>query len=753
MQGSLGHFLKANSATLDNCASEALHLSGAIQNLGALVALDVDSQNIVAASDNIAALLATEHHEMLIGTAFAHHFPMQAYELDAESLETPGLHVTLSDRYPGNGQLYDVTCHRLGDIVFVEFIPAPPMQEGLLRDQMRMTQRACNKIARAESFGTATQIAADAMRKLTGLAKCMVYQFMPDWSGRVIAESRAEHMPSYLNLFFPAHDIPAQARHLYSLVTSRSVSAVDDHNSRLLAAPHIEQLDLTYSMLRSVSAMHTAYFRNMGLQSSFSVGLTLNETLWGLMVCHHDAPGFLPVDVRRLAEDLAAALIARLSQEQHQERAVRIQRLRSIETSMAADLKALKGISSTLQKHAEDLRTFMDADGFAAEYNGQIITAGRTPPSELILEILKLGIKTGAKGYFMDAALPNSMPEALEHRQTACGVFLQPVKLERDCLLAWFRGPVVDEATWAGDPNDKPREVRADGTEILSPRNSFETWKQAHINVAQPWTDEDASVAQSMFQEILDLIAEQATSIRQLNLAHENLASFTQTAVHDIRAPLRTISFALEELRGSVDANTAAADRFRAEITRAADVSIDRLNSLMEQVLAFVEIGNTKLNAESVELADVVDDVEDLLSGQLRDHGATLTRGELPSVIGNRALLTTAIQNLVQNAISYRHAERDPVIDIRTERVRLGRSVQICVSDNGIGVDPQHAERIFQPFKRLHRRDEIEGTGIGLATVHRVAALHHGTAWLDISEAETAGSRFVIEIPGQGSLM
>ncbi|MEO1327354.1 MAG: ATP-binding protein [Pseudomonadota bacterium] len=753
MQGSLGHFLQAHSATLDNCANEALHLSGAIQSLGALVALDAKSQRIVAASDNVAELLATEPHDALIGGAFADHFPLQASELEAESLDNSGLHITLGDRYPGNGKLYDVTCHRLEETVFVEFIPTQRVQEGQLRDQMRMAQRACNRISRATDFASATQIAVDAMRALTGLAKCMVYQFMPDWSGRVIAESRAEHITPYLNLFFPAHDIPAQARHLYSLVTSRSVSTVDDNNSGILVAPQIDQIDLTYSMLRSVSPMHTAYFRNMGLQSSFSVGLLLNDTLWGLIVCHHDHPGFLPVDVRRLAEDLAAALMTRLAQEYHLQRAKRIERLRSIEASMGADLKALNGISSTLKKHAEDLRLFMDADGFAAEYNGQVITAGKTPPTELILEILKLGVSAGAKGFYTDAALPQSMPAALEHRETACGVFLQPVKLERDCLLVWFRGPIVDDATWAGDPNDKPREVRPDGMEVLSPRNSFETWKQAHINVAQPWTDEDASVAQSMFQEILDLIAEQATSIRQLNLAHENLASFTQTAVHDIRAPLRTISLALDELRGSVDANTAAADRFRAEITRAADVSIDRLNSLMEQVLAFVEIGNTELNAESVGLTDVVNDVEDLLSGQLRDHGATLNRGDLPNVLGNRALLTTALQNLVQNAISYRHADRAPVIHVEADPVRLGRAVQIRVSDNGIGVDPQHAERIFQPFKRLHRRDEIEGTGIGLATVHRVAALHHGTAWLDISETESVGARFIIEIPGQGPLM
>ncbi|MEO0365795.1 MAG: ATP-binding protein [Pseudomonadota bacterium] len=744
MAKSLGQFIAQNKVTLDNCASEALHLSGAVQNRGALIGLDAATHQIVAASENVDSMLGCPPHDMLLGEAFATQFKPLADELQTADLGEPLVHTLLGESYPGANQTFDVACHELGGIIYVEFMPSANTTDHDIRSKMRFAQQACSRIIKAPTFQEGADIAVDAMRKLTGFPKSMVYQFMPDWSGHVIAESRDERMSSYLDLFFPAHDIPAQARHLYSLVSSRSVSSSDDDNSRIAVAPDVEPLDLTYSLLRSVSPMHTAYFRNMGLQSSFSVGLRYQESLWGLIVCHNDEAGFLPIDIRRLGEDVASALMTRLAQAESERRADKIVVLRRIEANFASELRESGDVGKSLVKFAPDLRRFMDADGFAAEYDGEIITDGAVPPNEFIHDILQLGIDLGARGHFMDAALPQTMQTALDQRETACGILLLPVKLERNCLLAWFRGPMQKLAKWAGDPNQKEIMPQIDGTHRLNPRNSFKTWTDEHLNIALPWLKSEIEVAKSLFQEILDLIAYQAAAIRKLSDRNATLTSFTHSTVHDIRGPLRTINLALSELRESENRN-ADSQAFREAIATAAETSVDRLDSLVDQVLAYVEIGHSEPAIDEIPLADIVADVEQMLADEIRSDAAILRGGNTGVVRANRALLTTAIQNLVSNAIRYRHSERTPTISI--EQVDSADRTRIFVTDNGIGIDPEHADQIFQPFKRLHRRDEIEGSGIGLASVQRVAELHGGRIYLDTDYDRTHGSRFVLELP------
>lgn len=747
MAESLGRFLEQNAATLDTCASEPIHLSGAIQDVGTLVILDPNSRKIAGASENISEKLGCAPWQDLLGQSFEDAFPTLQEELSDLPLKDDGVHHALDELYPAVHGSFDVACHAFAGWVLIEFIPTTNHSDRFIRDKMRFAQNAAARIVKAETFDQALDIATSSIRTLTGFGRTMVYQFMPDWSGHVIAEARDDAYPTYLGLFFPAHDIPEQARHLYSIVPSRSVGSANDENSRIAVLQEIESVDLTYSILRSVSPIHTAYFRNMGLQSSFSVGLRFRGTLWGLLVCHNQERAFLSLDLRRLAEDIASALMARLQQQQITESAERIQQLRHIEAAVAGELIENRDLSATLQKFMPELRAFMDGDGFAFELDGEIHVDGATPPLEFIHDLIALGIKSGPNEVFVESALPKLMPTAMEHRETACGVLLQPVKLDHSCMLIWFRGPMQAIATWAGDPNEKVYEARPDGTHTLTPRNSFAQWNDAHLNIALPWSSAEVEVARSLFQQILDLIAYQAIRIRKLNDAHNNLATFTHSTVHDIRGPLRSIDMALAELREPNPSGTPADVELREALARAAEVSVERLSSLVEQVLSFIEVENSGRANESFELGELIDEIESFLIVEMRERAGTIRRDAMGRIQGNRALLTTALQNLIQNSLSYKHPDREPVI--RVELKVDGGKQRISVADNGIGVDAKFAERIFEPFKRLHRRDEIEGTGIGLASVLRVAELHGGTAYLDTTFDATQGARFIIEIETQ----
>ncbi|MEL7312498.1 MAG: ATP-binding protein [Pseudomonadota bacterium] len=753
MAKSLGKFLAKNAVTLDTCANEALHLSGAIQRVGALVVLDKATDRIVGSSDNLSSLIGCPSHEVLLGEVFSAQFESLSSDLPTVAESDSVVHTLLDKPYQGANGLFDVAVHELEGLAYIEFLPASPVSEYNLRKTMRFSQEVCSRIVSASSFESATEMAVTSIRELTGLAKCMVYQFMPDWSGRVVAESKSDDMTSYLNLFFPAHDIPEQARHLYSLVPSRLVATVDNDNSRIAVSSEIDTLDLTYSLLRSVSPMHTAYLRNMDVQSSFSIGLRYRGALWGLIACHHNEAGVLALDVRRFAEDIANALMTRLEKSELERAAQQARELRSVEAGFASALRTNRDVQASLRQCATQFRAFMRADGFAAEYDGELITDGRVPPIEFIHDVLQLGIDEGSQGLFMSSTLPKQMPAAAEYHETACGVLVLPVKFERNCLMVWFRGPMEQASKWAGDPTEKEVLLQIDGTHRLSPRNSFETWNDENPYIAHPWIKSEVDLATSLFQEILDMIAYHSSTtkrvaIEQLRESHAGLKSLTHSAVHDIKGPLRTIDLALTELLGT-DASDEASKQFHEKLARSAEVSVNRLGRLIDQLLAYIELGRDAIDLESLALLEVVTDVEHLLGEQIGSDQATVTYISLGTVTANRTLLTTAIQNLVGNAIRYRHPERAPAIEV--SQVNDETCTKILVTDNGIGIDSEHAERIFQPFKRLHRRDEIEGTGIGLASVRRVAELHGGRVYLDTDYDPTRGSRFVLELPLEAS--
>ena len=741
---SLSRFLKRESTTLDTCASEPLHLSGAIQAQGILLAVSESNDTVVAVSENAPGLMGIDPDHLAPGASLGRALPALAAELERAQLPASGGHYVLSEGFEHADTAWDAVAHRHDGHRFIELIPNTNPDPQQLRARLRTTQQYLARIIRAPDFLTAAQLCAEAVRAITGLARVKIYEFMPDWSGHVIAEDRAEHMPSYLGLFFPESDIPRQARHLYDLLPSRAIASTDDAVAPIRVHADLDSLDLTYSLLRSVSTMHTAYLRNMDIHSSLSVGLRHNEQLWGLIACHHDKPGTVPMDVRDMVQSLGEALMAHRHQTDLTLRSRRIEQMRIIEAAVAMNMRDAGDIRNTLESHASGLRRILDADGFALEYAGDVYTDGVTPPAEFVQELVEFALRTSADDTYQTSNLVGEYPAAAEFADSACGILVQPVKLHRTCQLVWFRGPMAELATWAGDPTAKQFESRPDGTHVLSPRNSFDHWQGAHSLVALPWNPADIETAQRLFQEILDLVAYQTAQIQELSEAHSNLATFTHSTVHDIRGPLRTIEMALE----ANDENSALLEdvEFRERLVRAASVSVERLGRLVDQVLTFISVGEADFEREPVALAELLDDIETMLEVPLREAGAGIERGALGTLTANRPLLTTAIQNLVTNALTYRHPERPP--RVRVDMQDLGHAVEIGVADNGIGVHPRFADRIFEPFKRLHRHDEIEGTGIGLATVRRIASLHQGRAYLDTQfVGSSGGARFVIALP------
>lgn len=185
-------------------------------------------------------------------------------------------------------------------------------------------------------------------------------------------------------------------------------------------------------------------------------------------------------------------------------------------------------------------------------------------------------------------------------------------------------------------------------------------------------------------------------------------------------------------------------DRGRQFVHFAVDGGL-RMRELVRGLLHYSRVGRGKVIPTEVSLSAVFADVTANLSVALTERTAKLDVAPLPTVAGDYELLVQLFQNLVANSLKY--SESDPVVRVTSERVAEGFA--IAVEDEGIGVPPEAAERVFELFQRLHGRDVYEGTGLGLAVCKRIAELHGGSIHLDATYVSPSGSgaRFVVTLP------
>jgi light-regulated signal transduction histidine kinase (bacteriophytochrome) len=176
-------------------------------------------------------------------------------------------------------------------------------------------------------------------------------------------------------------------------------------------------------------------------------------------------------------------------------------------------------------------------------------------------------------------------------------------------------------------------------------------------------------------------------------------------------------------------------------ITRAI-ANTHRMQQLIRELLEYSRVDARPRPFQPVSLGGVFAEVLEILEPSIRECGGSVTCGELPTVLGDRSLLTQLLQNLISNAIQY-HGPNP--LQVRVTADKNNDKWLIAVRDNGIGIDPKHHSRIFEIFRRLHTQEAYPGTGIGLAIAQRIVHFHGGDIWVESQLNE--GSTFYFTIP------
>jgi len=225
----------------------------------------------------------------------------------------------------------------------------------------------------------------------------------------------------------------------------------------------------------------------------------------------------------------------------------------------------------------------------------------------------------------------------------------------------------------------------------------------------------------------------------ELERSNEDLRQFASMASHDLKAPLRNINSFIGLIRRKVKKYD---DKNIGEYLDFVSTSAVHMSQLIEDILEYARIGNEKLPFSEVKLENLIIKTEYNLKRTLADRNATIQCQPLPVVIGNPTQLGLLFQNLIENGIKY-NTNETPTIEVSYQETDEFHF--ILFKDNGIGIKEEFHIQIFEMFKRLHTSNEYKGSGIGLATCHRIMERHQGQ--IKIESQENQGSTFIIELP------
>jgi light-regulated signal transduction histidine kinase (bacteriophytochrome) len=225
-----------------------------------------------------------------------------------------------------------------------------------------------------------------------------------------------------------------------------------------------------------------------------------------------------------------------------------------------------------------------------------------------------------------------------------------------------------------------------------------------------------------------------------LERSNRDLEQFAYAVSHDLQEPLRVVKSYLRLLEDRYS------DQLESKAEEYVDHAVDGAERMQEMIGALLDLSRVGTQGDDPAPADAEEILKRVLGSlerAIEDAGAEVTHGQLPTVMADEAQLAQVFQNLIANAIKFRKEDVPPRVHVSAERE--GDEWVFSVADNGIGIDPDQAERIFEVFQRLHTEEEYSGLGIGLALCRRIVERHGGRIWVESEPGE--GSTFTFTLP------
>ncbi len=700
--------LMDQSLDFSSCDREPIHVPGAIQPHGILLVLDPADLVVVQLAGDVASRFDREPADLLgrplAGLCARLAGCAQAFRDAGSAAGYLG-----SWAIAGSGPL-DVAVHRADGRLILEFEPGPEVELSGPAS-LANVEEAARCFERARDRHELYRQAAIVFRQLTGFDRVMLYRFLDDGAGAVVAEDQADGLHSFLNHRFPASDIPKQARALYARNLIRVIPDAGYVPAPLLGMEgSTGPLDMTCCALRSVSPVHLQYLRNMGVAASASVSIVIDGTLWGLVACHHMQPRFLPYGARAAARVLARMLARQIAAQEEAERSRQRLRLRAMEDDFLSGLHAAQRVEDGLAQEPARLMNLVSADGVAICHGRMIVRHGHCPDQGEVGLVRDWVLSQESAGPFASDSLGRQFPPAQAFAQTGAGLLAVVLNRQEPFAILWFRAEEPEVLSWAGNPH---KAAEPGGAAQLTPRASFDLWQETVRGNARSWTLVETETAARLRTRLVEL--RQSKQLAVLN------------------AQLRVTVQEKDTLLGQQDSLLQQKDVLLGEVNHRVQNSLQLVSSFLslqmrgitdERVLTQLEEARRRLMAvalvhrrlyrsdqvQSVEMGRYLEELRGELVESLGSDWERhiRVRADTISVPTDQAVsLGLILTELVVNAAKYAYGGAPGPIDIELKE-GAGRTLALVVADQGIG------------------EATSTGTGFGVKMIRALSAQWHG---------------------------
>ncbi|PKH20254.1 histidine kinase [Pseudomonas sp. 43NM1] len=730
---------------LNNCSDEPIRTPGAIQPHGVLLTLSEPDLRIVQISANVQDLLGRAAQEMvgeplqrLVGADYA-----QAIEQAAQqdnSLDGAELFFSL------NGATFEGFVHRHQGVLVLELeVKDPAFQPRTVDGKPNNLGRMLQRLQRAKTLQALYETSVEEIQQITGYDRVLIYRFEEEGHGQVIAEATSPDMDVFQGLFFPASDIPEQARELYRTNWLRIIPNADYQPVPLVPKlrPDTGQpLDLSFASLRSVSPIHCQYMKNMGVLSSMSISLLKGDKLWGLISCGNRQPLHVPHELRSACQTIGQVLSLQISAmealEVSRQREDKIDALALLNQAM---IDSTENVFDGLAQQPQLLMALANAGGVAIIEDKQLHRYGNCPEPEEIRALHKW-LQTSSQKVFSSHQLSLLYPPAAAFTQVASGVLAMSLPKPVDNGVLWFRPEVKENINWSGDPNKPLNLENSDGGLRLRPRTSFEIWKVEMAGISTKWSHGDLFAANDLRRSALESdLARQVLREQRAVQARDDLVAVVS---HDLRNPMTVISMLCGMMQKAFSSDGQHTSRRIATAIDTMQQATSRMNTLLEDLLdtSKIDAGRYTITPQPLAVAEMFEEANALLSPLALDKDIEISFHAEPQLKINAdpERLFQVLSNLVGNAIKF--TPRSGKIGVVA--MASGDEIVFSVRDTGEGIPPDQLPFVFDRYWTV-KEGNPSGTGLGLYITQGIVEAHGGR--IEAQSEVGRGTEFRFTVP------
>lgn len=650
---------------LTACDIEPIHIPGSIQPYGALLIASTGDLGVVAGAGDLEARFGDDW----LGRDLA---DLLGNEAAAKLAASGEARCQLGWLEQHN---CDVVAFRSGEHWLIQL--EAPVGPDLAVDVLNWMDEVGTRFERAASLKELCQQAAESFSELIGYDRVMIYRFLDDDAGVVVAEALSPELDSFMNHHFPASDIPRQARALYVRNRVRVIPDITYASAPIRPAA-FQDVDLSDVELRSVSPVHLQYLRNMGVRASASVSIVRDGVLWGLVACHHHSPKGLGLAQRRAAQLVAGGLARQIgAKEEAQAYRQRI-RVRTEEDSLHGRLIGGEPLFDMLAAASDSLMRMFDGDGFAVVHGAELHVHGKCPDRDDVREIADWAKGLGPAPFHTHELSQHFAP-AQAYRELASGLLSVTLSTRVPTILLWLRAEAPQLVEWAGNPH---KSVNLGPGETLTPRASFDAWTEVVRSKARPWTTPEVEGAHRLIAKLFE--------IRQNQRVRE-LADSLSIAIADKERLLDQKDLLLKEINHRVQNSIQLIVSFLSMQARSSgDENVARHLAEAQSRLSAVALVYRRLysddNVEAVDLSRYLEELlGDLDSSMGPEWAGQITSDLAPVMVraDDAVRVGLVLVELVINAQKYAYDGAPGPISIVLEQHR--NRFRLIVGDRGRG--------------------------------------------------------------------